>query len=85
MPQPGDQNVRVRSEIVEPGLGAVSKFKQEMRLFYTDQMVWQRLTTLPEPLSPTNGVVIRACCAATDVRNCRNRMSQFSDCDYDGC
>ncbi len=62
------KNVRVRFEIVEPSLGAGEQISTGNAIVYTDQNGVATADYIAGTRSsPTNGVVIRACYAATDA------------------
>ena len=62
------KNVRVRFEIVEPSLGAGERISTGNAIVYTDQNGVATADYIAGTRSsPTNGVVIRACYAATDA------------------
>ena len=72
------KNVRVRFEIVEPSLGAGEQISTGSAIVYTDQNGIATADYIAGTRSsPTNGVVIRACYAATDAAIAGNACPNF--------
>ena len=72
------KNVRVRFEIVEPSLGAGEQISAGSAIVYTDQNGIATADYIAGTRSsPTNGVVIRACYAATDAAIAGNACPNF--------
>lgn len=72
------KNVRVRFEIVEPSLGAGEQISTGSAIVYTDPEWYCNADYIAGTRSsPTNGVVIRACYAATDAAIAGNACPNF--------